>query len=71
MTYLTRWRLTLARDLLRAADTPIAEIAHEVGYRNAYAFSTAFKRHIGATPSEFRRYHPPLYPSRQPSRSAP
>lgn len=71
MTYLTRWRLTLARDLLRAADTPIAEIAHEVGYRNAYAFSTAFKRHVGATPSEFRRYHPPLYPSRQPSRSAP
>lgn len=62
MTYLTRWRLTLAGDLLQSADTTVTEVARSVGYLNAYAFSTAFKRHVGATPSEFRRHRAALSP---------
>ena len=64
MTYLTRWRLTLASDLLHSHDTTVAEVARSVGYNNAYAFSTAFKRQIGATPSEYRRRRPTLSPER-------
>lgn len=55
-TYLTRWRMTLAADLLveREAVT-IAQVARTVGYLDAFAFSTAFKRIRGVNPSEFRR----------------
>lgn len=56
LTYLTRWRMTLAADLLveREAAT-IAEVARAVGYSDAFAFSAAFKRIRGVNPSEFRR----------------
>ncbi|MFD2795325.1 AraC family transcriptional regulator [Promicromonospora vindobonensis] len=56
LTYLTRWRMTLAADLLteREAAT-VAEIARDVGYSDAFAFSAAFKRTRGVSPSTFRR----------------
>lgn len=61
MEYLTRWRLTLAGDLLHAPDSPtISQIAHTVGYTNAYSFSTAFKRRLGMTPTEYRHHRPAL-----------
>jgi AraC-like DNA-binding protein len=56
LTYLTRWRMTLAADLLveqRAAS--IADVAQSVGYNDPFGFSAAFKRVRGANPSEFRR----------------
>ncbi|PRC53241.1 AraC family transcriptional regulator, partial [Mycobacterium sp. ITM-2017-0098] len=56
LTYLTRWRMTLAADLLveqRAAT--MAEIARAVGYPDPFGFSAAFKRVRGVTPSDFRR----------------
>ncbi|MBO0985529.1 AraC family transcriptional regulator [Rathayibacter sp. SD072] len=55
MTYLTRWRLTLAGDLLLDPGVTIAAVARSVGYEDPFAFSSAFKRHVGATPTEFRR----------------
>lgn len=60
MSYLTRWRFTLAGDLLQIPGTTVAHVAHSVGYNNAYSFSTAFKRHLGITPSEFRHHRPVL-----------
>ncbi|MFE2749668.1 AraC family transcriptional regulator [Streptomyces scopuliridis] len=56
LTYLTRWRMTLAADLLaeREAAT-VAEIARAVGYSDPFAFSAAFKWIRGVSPSEFRR----------------
>lgn len=60
MSYLARWRLTVAGDLLHSEDATVAEVARRVGYTNAFAFSTAFKRQVGATPSEFRRRRPAL-----------
>ncbi|WP_030750785.1 AraC family transcriptional regulator [Streptomyces sp. NRRL F-5135] len=56
LTYLTRWRMTLAADLLveREAAT-IADIARAVGYADPFGVSAAFKRVRGANPSEFRR----------------
>ncbi|MEG9250147.1 AraC family transcriptional regulator [Arthrobacter sp. Soc17.1.1.1] len=62
MAYLTRWRLTLAGDLLHTPDTTVATVAHSVGYNNAYAFSTAFKRQSGTTPTEYRQRRPALAP---------
>lgn len=60
MAYLTRWRLTLAGDLLREPGATVSHVARAVGYQNAYAFSTAFKRQVGATPTEYRQHRPAL-----------
>ena len=56
LTYLTRWRMTLAADMLAERESAtVAEIARAVGYADAFAFSAAFKRIRGLSPSEFRR----------------
>ena len=54
MSYLADWRLALAADLLRRTDRSVESIAHAVGYRSAFAFSSAFKRHHGTSPRSFR-----------------
>ncbi|MET3807337.1 AraC-like DNA-binding protein [Nakamurella sp. UYEF19] len=54
MSYLADWRLALAADLLRGTDRSVEAIAHSVGYRNAFAFSSAFKRQHGVSPRAFR-----------------
>lgn len=54
LTYLTTWRMELAAELLRESDDTIASVAHRVGYTDSFAFSTAFKRHRGITPSHAR-----------------
>ncbi|MDL4815785.1 AraC family transcriptional regulator [Actinomadura opuntiae] len=55
LTYLTGWRMTLAADLLRDTDATVATVAREVGYEDAFAFSVAFKRTRGTSPSLWRR----------------
>jgi len=54
MTFLTRWRLALAADLLSEPDATLSSVAYEVGYSSPYAFSTAFKRVRGVSPQEHR-----------------
>lgn len=56
LTYLTRWRMTLAADLLvEQESSTVAHVARAVGYTDPFAFSVAFKRLRGTNPSEFRR----------------
>jgi AraC-like DNA-binding protein len=54
MTYLTEWRLALAADLLREPSASVANVAAQVGYGTPFAFSTAFKRRMGLSPSAYR-----------------
>ncbi|RCV49379.1 AraC family transcriptional regulator [Marinitenerispora sediminis] len=56
LAYLTRWRMTLAADLLvEQESSTVAHVARAVGYTDPFAFSVAFKRLRGTNPSEFRR----------------
>ena len=55
MEYLLRWRMELAKRLLREEDLPVAEIAARVGYGSASTFSVAFSRCVGQSPSRFAR----------------
>lgn len=55
MQYLLEWRMALAKDMLRRNRPALAEVAERVGYQSASAFSTAFTRLTGRTPSEFAR----------------
>ena len=55
MQYLLEWRMAIAKDLLRRDRSPLAEVAERVGYQSASAFSTAFSRVAGCSPSAFAR----------------
>ena len=55
MEYVTGWRMALAKDLLLRQEAPLVEIAAQVGYASASAFSVAFTRHVGITPGVFAR----------------
>jgi len=54
MTYLTGYRLQLAARHLRTTSSTLAEVAEAVGYGSEAAFSRAFKRQVGVSPSEWR-----------------
>ncbi len=47
-------RIEKAKLFLSGSGLSVAEIAEELGYRNAYFFSRQFKQHVGETPSAFR-----------------
>ncbi|GAB4522067.1 MAG: AraC family transcriptional regulator [Haliangiales bacterium] len=55
LRYLVGWRMTKAASRLRSTSDSVAEIADEVGYASAPAFSKAFKQWAGVSPDAFRR----------------
>lgn len=55
MQYLLEWRVALAKDMLLRERPSLADVAERVGYQSASAFSTAFARLTGQSPSEFAR----------------
>ena len=63
MEYLTRWRMLLAADRLRNSRDSISEIAWSLGYECESAFSTAFKRVMGASPRHYTHIRQPDLPS--------
>jgi len=52
--YLTRWRMQLAARRLSEKGAKIATVAQDVGYDSEAAFSRAFKRFSGQSPSRWR-----------------
>jgi AraC-like DNA-binding protein len=54
LTFLTRWRLALAADLLADHARTLESVARAVGYGTPFALSTAFKREYGVSPRDFR-----------------
>ena len=55
MEYLLRWRMAMAKNLLRRKEGGVAEVAERVGYGSASAFSVAFTRHVGLPPTHYAR----------------
>ncbi len=54
-TYLTTMRMQKAKELLAGTDRPITDIAFIVGYNDSTYFSTAFRKHEGISPSQYRK----------------
>lgn len=54
LTYLINWRMTLAREAVRGSNLSNSEVAAAIGYESESAFSTAFRREIGCSPSQYR-----------------
>lgn len=53
--YVRNLRMEQARHQLATTDTPLCDIALAVGFSDQSHFTTAFKRHFGVTPTQFRK----------------
>lgn len=53
--YLLQQRVARARDLLRASDLALTDIALQLGFASHSHFSTAFRNETGSAPGEYRR----------------
>ncbi len=53
--YIRNLRGERARHVLATSETPLSEVALAMGYSDQSHFATAFKRHTGFTPTEYRR----------------
>jgi AraC-like DNA-binding protein len=56
MQYLANWRMQLAANHLLSGTESVAVIANLVGYDSEAAFSRAFKKAVGAPPSQWRKH---------------
>lgn len=54
--YLTRLRLTAAKNLLRTTGMSVSEVAEQCGFNSQAYFSDCFRKHCGISPKEFRRF---------------
>ena len=54
--YITEIRLKRAQELLRMTSYSVASIAEYVGYQDHFYFSRLFKKHVGVSPSIYRKY---------------
>lgn len=55
MQYLTLWRMQIAARLLADGSMKVASIGREIGYASEAAFSRAFKKAVGMSPTAWRR----------------
>ncbi len=53
LEYVTEWRMQKAIELLKQRDKKLIDVARSVGYESDAAFSKAFKRVVGANPSDY------------------
>ena len=53
--YLAKWRMQIASKLLSGGTSNLASVAFEAGYESEAAFSRAFKKMVGVSPSVWRR----------------
>lgn len=53
--YITEYRITKAKELLKDSNIKMNDIALKVGYRDGNYFAKIFKKETGYSPSEYRR----------------
>jgi len=53
--FLRRYRMERATHAMRVSDRSLGQIAEAVGFGSMASFERAFKRALGASPSQFRR----------------
>lgn len=55
--YLLTRRIERARHLLRTTDLRVAEVCLAVGFTSVGSFTTTFRRHVGVSPTTYRRHY--------------
>jgi AraC-like DNA-binding protein len=56
--YLARARVEKAKELLLEPNARVSEIVFEVGFQSITHFNRIFKRHVGKSPTEYRKSLP-------------
>jgi AraC-like DNA-binding protein len=56
--YLLTRRLERARHLLRTTNLRVADVCFAVGFTSVGSFTTTFRRHVGVSPTAYRRANP-------------
>lgn len=59
MEYVINYRLNISMDLLKSTNLTITDICHSVGFSGASYFSETFRKHIGCSPSVYRKQTEP------------
>lgn len=54
--YLSKYRLSEAKEMLLYTQYRITEIAYSCGYHDSSSFCKAFQKEMGMTPAEFRKF---------------
>lgn len=54
MSYITKWRMSLACRALADGNQSVDQLAEKVGYESPAAFSRTFKKHIGVSPAAWK-----------------
>ena len=54
-SYMTRYRMNIARQLLQEGTLNVSEVAYRVGSSSPSTFSREFKNHFGYPPSQVRK----------------
>jgi AraC-like DNA-binding protein len=55
MQYLALWRMHMAAQTLREGRRSVAQVGASIGFESEAAFSRAFRRQFGESPSSWRR----------------
>ena len=55
LAYLTNIRIQKAKSLLLASSNSIVDVSQAVGYNDYRVFTKVFKKHVGISPSQFRK----------------
>lgn len=55
LAYLTNIRIQKAKSLLLASNNTIVDVSQAVGYNDYRVFTKVFKKHVGISPSQFRK----------------
>lgn len=53
--YVNQWRVRRAKELLRASNAPLEEIALQSGFNSMSSFRRYFAAHTGMSPLEYRK----------------
>lgn len=54
-SYITKYRIGIAKDLLEKTDWKVGIISETVGYMDALYFSQIFRKIVGVTPTQYRK----------------
>ena len=56
--YLTSYRISIAKGLLKDVKYKVVDIAQHVGYTDPKYFSKLFRKNVGVNPTEYKRMYP-------------
>ena len=55
--YLRQYRMTIAQHLIRSGEYSLDQVAEKVGYMDPKHFSKSFKKTLGVSPAEYKKFY--------------